>query len=197
MSTLSFITDTRPVSAANDRSRTGNQSLAVVGYRRSPEQCYFLESYERETEEPALLVMHLGGQYAGRLVPYRAPANENVLPVDRFTELAKLSRGLRPLKLAPRSMFSIQSRVVRRAALVVSTDQPPVRKYMVKVAIRSADQTLPARHHYVTTYHRPRVSLERVYSVPNRGKAIAVVSYIGMPFELGDRVEQPLLVETD
>lgn len=196
MSALSFITRTRPVAAIGDRSRTGDQSLSVIGYRRSPEQCYFLESYQRPDQPAALYMMNLTGQYAGRMIPCRAPVNENAgLGFDLPPQLPELSRSLRPLKQTPVDDFVITARVVRRTALVISADAPPVRKYTVKVAVRGRDQTVPARSHYVTTYHRPRVTLERVYRIPNRSHAIAVVSFIGMPYELGDRVEHPLLID--
>ena len=197
MSALSFITRTRPVAAAGDRSRTGDQALSVIGYRRSPEQCYFLETYQQPVQAPALYLMNLTGQYAGRLIPCREPVNENAgaAPPLFPSGLAELSRTLRPLRLADIDRFEISARVVRRTALVVSADAPPVRKYTVKVTVASRGSTLPARSHYVTTYHRPNVALQRAYAVPNRSHAIAVVSYIGMPYELGDRVEHALLVD--
>lgn len=197
MTALSFITRTRPVAAAGDRSRTGDHRLSMVGYRRSPEQCYLLESYERDGEEPALFLMNLTGQYAGRLIPCREPVNENAGITPLLPgRLAELSRTLRPLRLADRERFTISTRVVRRTALVLSADAPPVRKYTVKVAVTGARQTWPARSQYITTYHRPNVSLERVYNIPNRNHAVAIVSFIGMPFELGDRVENAILIDT-
>jgi hypothetical protein len=189
MSALSFITRTRPVAAVGDRSRTGDQSLSVVGYKRSPEQCFFLETYENPDQAAAIYSMNLTGQYAGRLIPCREPVNENTGPRPLLpAHLPELARTLRPLKLAGRDAFEISARVVRKTALVISADAPPVRKYTIKVSIRG-------RAHYITTYHRPNVSLERVYAIPNRDRAIAIVSFIGMPYELGDRVEHALLID--
>lgn len=197
MSALSFITRTRPVAAAGDRSRTGDQTLSVIGYRRSPEQCYFLETYQHPDQSAALYMMNLTGQYAGRMIPCREPVNENTGPRPLLPgHLPQLSRTLRPLRLADATGFEVSSRVVRRTALVISTDSPPVRKYTIRISVRLAGQTLQARPHYLTTYHRPNVSLERAYAIPNRDHAVAIVSYIGMPYELGDRVEHALLIDT-
>lgn len=198
MSALSFITRTRPVAAAGDRSHTGDQRLSMVGYRRSTDQVFLMESYQRDGEEPALFSMNLSGQYAGRLIPCREPANEN----EAFTallphRLAELSRSLRPLRMVDRGRFEITSRVVRRTALVIAADSPPVRKYTVKLALRAAGESAPTCAHHVTTYHRPNVSLERVYPIPDSERAVAIVSFIGMPYELGDRVEHAVLIALD
>jgi hypothetical protein len=200
MTALSFITGTWgtwPVAGRRERSPTGDQSLSLVGYRRSPQQCFFLERYQLRGDEPALFRMNLTGPWAGRLIPYREAVNENRPEgASELGDLAALGATLRPLKLASLSSFAMTTRVVRHTALMTEAGQPPVRKYAVRVSIRSLDQSVPARHQHLTTYHRPNVVLERVYSVPNRFHAIAIVSYVGTPFELGDRVEQPILIET-
>ncbi len=202
MNALNFITTTRGVATTESgRSPTGDHQLAVVGYRRQRERVYFLESYASPAETSALFSMNLTGQYAGRTVPVRSAVNENLdrdaagrerLVMERLADLAAL---LRPLRTMPADSLELSTRVVRRSALVLGTATVPVRKFVLKVAIGGTGEHAAARQHYISTYLRPRVTLARAFEIPNRSQAIAILSYIGLPYGLGDRIEQPVLVD--
>lgn len=204
MNALSFITTTRGVASSFDGpTQTGDHETTLIGYQRSRERCYFIESYDEPGQTPSLFAMNLTGQYAGRLVPVTEPVNENIdrslpNPIYRrvMKQIAELAPLLRPLKRLDTDRVTISTRVVRRTALVLGADTSPVRKFVVKVELGAKGTMAPWRHHYISTYLRPKVVLERVYQVPNRSQMIAIVSYVGLPYGLGDRVEQPVLVES-
>ncbi len=213
MNTLTFITTARPTALApsGDDVRRDHQ-LSVVGYSRNRERCYLLETVDPIADPlvgdrqsvPALFAMNLTGQYAGRVVPISRPANENDLDIvarkrEVLDQVADLAPLLRPLPIVSPTQFGLATRVVRRSAVNFARAMSPVRKFVVKVTVidpQTGERLGNGRQHHLSTYLSPKVSIERVFAIPNRDQHVVILSYLGLPNGLGDRVEEAILLDS-
>ena len=200
---LSFITGTTPVSLLGRNSELGvggAQALDVVGYARCDHKLYFLEHFDDESGDlPQLHVMHTRGSHFGRMVPVHSWYDGKPEQVEAEFEgrLERLCAGLRQLEPAPLSDFRLGTRVVRRRALRLYPDAAPIRKYILKLCVRPAHGEAIASigaQTAVTAYLRPRARLSEVLLVPGEQLAVAIVSYVGLPYELGYEKNAALLV---
>ena len=94
--------------------------------------------------------------------------------------------------------LTLRTRVTRRRALRLYQDVQPVRKYELRLTVRPADAQSPiasiGASVLVTAYLRPRALIVDVARVPGSALAVALVEYIGLPFELGYTKQAALLV---
>ncbi len=200
---LSFITGTSPVSTlgrVSDLGNVGPHTLDVLGFDAEHHRLYVLEHFDDESGDlPQLHFMHTRGHHVGRLVPVRDWYIGDATEVEanfepRLTEL--LSR-LRPLPSLSLDTLDLRTRVVRRRALRLYADQPPIRKFDLKLTVRPRDEesisSFGART-VVTAYLRPRAHLVEAYRIPGEHLAVAIVSYVGIPFEIGYEKHAALLV---
>jgi hypothetical protein len=204
---LSYITTTTSVSrltSDTDPSTVGPHTLDPLGFHPGTGALYLLEHFEDETGDlPALYVMHTHGSHVGRMTPVRSWYQGDAAEVEaRFEErLAALRADLVELDQTPPSSLQLDTRVVKRRALRLFPGEPPIRKYELRLTVRPSQtgrrpSTLSSlgASTSVTGYLRPRARLVDSYQIPGEQLALAVVEYVGIPFELGHTKEAALLV---
>ena len=202
---LSFITGTASVSETPIGIRAGNfgpRVMEVLGYERCEQKIYVLEKTRDEDIDllPQLFTIRAHGWLAGRTTPvhtfYLDEDNE-----DRPSFNARLT-GLRaqltPLFPVGSENFRLSTRVTRRRAVRIQPGALPVRRYDVRVTVRPVDGdsnivTMGARK-TVTAYLRPRVRLVDVFAHPALEFAVALVSYVGMPYDIGYERQSAILM---
>lgn len=200
---LSFITGTSPVSLLGRRGDftcAGSHSLDPLGYEPEEHRLYLLEHFEDESGDlPQLHFMHARGHHIGRLVPVRHWYCGDAEEVEAAFEgrLAELRSRLLPLRPIPAEELVLTTRVVKRRALRLHPDSAPIRKYDLRLSVRplhsEAISSLGGRT-VVTAYLRPRARISEAFRVPGERLAVAIVSYVGIPFELGYEKDAALLV---
>ncbi len=200
---LSFITGTTPVSLLgrnSDPGVGGAQALDALGYSRADHRLYFLEHFDDESGDlPQLHVMHTRGSHFGRMVPVHSwyEGKPEQIEAEFEGRLADLCASLRQLEAAPLSDYRLGTRVVRRRALRLYPDAAPIRKFILKLSVRPAHGESIASigaQTAVTAYLRPRARLSEVWLVPGEQLAVAIVPYVGVPYELGSEKNAALLV---
>lgn len=200
---LSFITGTSSVSSPGRPAELGSvgpHTLDVLGFAPEEHRLYVLEHYDDESGDlPQLHFMHTRGHHMGRLVPVRSWYEGELAQVEGEFEgrLSVLLTRLRPMRPLPISTLSLRTRVVKRRALRLYPDRPPIRKFELRLTVRPGDVDLVASlggHALVTAYLRPRAHLVEAFRIPGERLAVAVVSYVGIPFEVGYEKQAALLV---
>lgn len=206
---LAFITGTTAASTLGTsaiRTCGGPQLLEVLGYHPVEGRVYFLEHYHDDSGDlPQLLYMHTGGPHMGRIVPVRswyegahmAPEAASFGAQQFTTRLAELRAALEPMHRVAYHDWRLTTRVIRRRALRVYPDHPPIRKFELRLRVASKSggtiSSIGAQTE-VTAYLRPRAEVSAVYAIPNGHQHVAVLSYVGIPFEVGYEKNTALLL---
>lgn len=200
---LSYITSTSAVARLRPDTEAGfgPHTLDPIGYDAESRSLYLLEHFDDETGDlPQLYVMHTGGNHVGRLTPVRSWYQGPLVEVEAQFEarLQALRATLMELRPLAASTLFLRTRVTKRRALRLYQDQPPVRKYELRLTVRPTDLG-PAVASIgatvlVTAYLRPRARIVDVLRVPGASLGLALVEYIGFPFGLGYAKQAALLV---
>ncbi|HTM22296.1 MAG TPA: hypothetical protein VL172_17370 [Kofleriaceae bacterium] len=200
---LSYLTSTAAVSRLRrdgDLPPVGPHTLDPLGYDHQERRIYLLEHYDDESADlPQLHVLHAHGAHGGRMVPLASWGDGHPAQIEGGFEsrLADLRASLADLRPMPRARFAVTTRVVKRRALRLYPDEMPIRKYTLRINVRALGArgvvSIGATTE-VDAYLRPRARLVDVYRVPGERLALAVVSWVGIPFELGHDKQTALLV---
>lgn len=208
---LSYLTSTTAVSRlrrGSDPAGDGPHTLDPIGYDRQTGALYLLEHFEDESGDlPQLHVMHTEGSHVGRMAPVRTWYQGDARVVEACFEerLGQLRASLVSLELLSPSALGLDTRVTKRRAVRLYSGQPPLRKYELRLTVRPKVRasTRPSTRALVasigasttvTAYLRPRARLVESYRVPGERLGLAIVEYVGIPFELGHTKHAALLV---
>jgi hypothetical protein len=182
---ISFLTTTSAI--APRTTAVAPHVLEVLGFDRDQRTIYFQEDLGGAT--PLVHLMHTDGEHAGRMTVahslYAGAKDEVAARVaDR---VAALRTTLEPLDAIDSDAYLLTTRVIQRRALRV-TDGPPIRKFTLMLSVEPLVGDQPAAlagKTAVTAYLRARAALDRVWLVPRSDLAIARVTYLGVPSEIG------------
>lgn len=171
--------------------RPGARELEMLGYDPAQRKVYMLEHVLDGSDRlPQLYAIRTHGWLAGRTNPvhgwYTGDGND---VTGRFTERREqLKRRLSPLFAVGDDHFRMNTRVAKRRAVRMAPDAMPVRKYDLRVTVRpvAKGKVIPmGARKTVTAYLRPRARLVQVWAHPGLEYAVAIVSYVGLPFDIG------------
>jgi hypothetical protein len=186
---LSFLTTTT-TTAPIARTAAVPHTLTVLGLDRAHGAVYFREDIGDGV--PLVHVMHLNGEHAGRMVVARRFYDDTGAPAASFeARLAALAATLVPLEDAEPDAWLLTTRVIQRRALRIPGGGPPIRKFTLAlvvepIALADDDRDPPPPGRVcVTAYLRARATLDRVWLVPGTELAIARVTYLGVPSDVG------------
>ena len=180
---IAFLTTTSTIAP---RTEATSHQLEVLGFDREHRTIYMTEDLGGPT--PLVQVMHTDGEHAGRMTVahslYDGAKDEVAARVaDRVAELRET---LEPLDAIESDAYLLTTRVIQRRALRVAGG-PPIRKFTLTLSVEPivGEQPAPAGKTAVTAYLRARASLDRVWLVPRTDLALARVTYLGVPSEIG------------
>ena len=192
---LSFITRTASVSETPIGIRAGNfgpRVMEVLGYDRCEQKIYVLEQTRDQDIDllPQLFTIRAHGWLAGRTTPVHTFYRDEDEERPSFnSRLAALRAQLTPLFPVGGQNFRLSTLVTKRRAVRILPESTPVRRYDVRVTVRPVDgdnHVVPmGARKTVTAYLRPRVRLADVHVHPALEFAVALVSYVGMPYDIG------------
>jgi hypothetical protein len=182
---ISFLTTTS-ATAPLARAPGAPHKLEVLGHDREHHAVYFSESVGGVT--PLVHVMHTDGEHAGRMSVARSLYDGDLDQVAlRVSDrLAVLRGSLAPLDEIDPDAYLLTTRVIQRRALRIPGGGPPIRKFTLTLSVEPIiGLGAPAGKTAVTAYLRARASLDRVWVVPGTDLAIARVTYLGVPSDVG------------
>ena len=203
---LAFITGTTaasPLGASTADRAGGAHELELLGYERTAHKLYFLEHYRDASGDlPQLYYMYLRGSQVGRMCPVPgwyegatiaigASADTSFGLSEFWARVARLKQHLVPVVERAEHPWRLSTRVAKRRALRLFPDTPPIRKFVLQLRVRAAADEHASRTRSigarlaVTAYLRPRAELQRVFEVPGEPFDVAIVSYVGVPYEVG------------
>lgn len=148
---------------------------------------------------PRLLAMATRGRQAGRMLPMidawldMTQAGQAQLQ-GRIAALGDKLVGLVPVD---RGRFHMHTRVARRQAVTLEPGDVPVRRYELQITVRprSSERVLSmGTRTTVTAFLRARAQLDRVLAHPRGDFSVALVSYVGIPWDIGHDKQVALLV---
>ncbi len=202
-SSISFLTATTAVSQLDAEARgiaVGPRQLDVLGHDREDGKIYALEHFDDGSGKlPQLHFMRTRGWLAGRLNPVHSwyLDDGDVVEARFLARLVALRRRLTPLRSLSPNYFRVSTRVKKRRAVRLERDMPPVRQYDLQIAVRPVAEgklvPMGARKQ-VRAYLRPRARLREVWGECRGEFAVAVVSYVGIPYDLGYDKETVILL---
>lgn len=196
---LSFITRTASVSETPVGIRTANfgpRAMEVLGYDRRDQKIMLVERGRGAAEGvlPQLFSIRAYGWLSGRMTPVHSfyfDSDEGIADYRASLEerLDELRSTLTPLFAVGEGSFRLNTRVTKRRAVRIVPETTPVRRYDMRVTVRPVsddNKVIPmGARKSLTAYLRPRVRLEQVFAHPALEFAVAVVSYVGTPYDIG------------
>jgi hypothetical protein len=200
---MSFITATKAVTSFDHSSLpgiSGAHELDVLGFDPTERKLYLLEHYNDDSGDlPQLFFTHTRGRHVGRLHPVRSWYDgASAIVEDEFqTRLDALRARLVEVEPMMRGSLRLTTRVVKRRALRLRRDAAPIRKYALQLTVRAAGNsaiTPMGVRTEVTAYLRPKAQLQEAYQIPGERVAVAIVSYVGIPFDVGHDKQVALLL---
>lgn len=201
---MAFITATTAlIPGAAMASTSGSRELDVLGYDAEDRKVYFLEHFHDESGEvPRLSFMHVAGPHAGKMIPVESWYRDDADAVEaKFPgRLAQLEGRLMRLVPEPQGTYALSTRITQRRAQRIYPEDPPVRKYTLQLTVaphRDAHEIAslyaPSRA-TVTAYFRPKATLTEVARIPGMDVSVALVSYLGIPYEVGYERDVAVLI---
>lgn len=188
---ISFLTTTSAI-APLARVAGVPHTLDVLGFDREHRTVYFVEQVGGAT--PLVHVMHVDGEHAGRMTPARALHDE--LGPRIGEAIAALRARLEPLDPIDADAYLLTTRVIQRRALRVPGGTP-IRKFTLTLAVEPivGDGDPRLGKTAVTAYLRARAALDRVWLVPGTDLAIARITYLGVPSDVGHDKQTAVLTQ--
>lgn len=188
---ISFLTTTSAI-APLARVAGVPHTLDVLGFDREHRTIYFVEQIGGAT--PLVHVMHVDGEHAGRMTPARALHDE--LGARIGDAIAALRARLEPLDVIDADAYLLTTRVIQRRALRVPGGTP-IRKFTLTLAVEPivGDSDPRLGKTAVTAYLRARAALDRVWLVPGTDLAIARITYLGVPSDVGHDKQTAVLTQ--
>jgi hypothetical protein len=107
-------------------------------------------------------------------------------------EIVKIKNRLQPLVTISKS--TIKVKVLNKTTSKEKSWYDPnefIPKY--KYTYQLTSKNLKSQIHQAIDY-RQRLSISQAYKIPNQQKMIATVKYLGLPFETGYTIEDPVLL---
>ncbi|MDV4313453.1 aminotransferase [Acinetobacter indicus] len=178
----------------------GQQRIEVLGYDQKDQKVYLLRHYEDGRGRlPQLYYYNFKSKQPNQLVQvnslYINPKTKKIdydQPPTRFnTELAKIKNRLKPLtKLrTQQAQIKVLHSSKRRADWINGTEPVPQWQYCYQVNAGNFRSTVQQ-----ATSYKQGLNIHQAYNIPQQSKMLVTVKYLGIPFEMGYPIEDPVLL---
>ncbi|MFH7766509.1 aminotransferase [Acinetobacter sp. BSP-28] len=180
----------------------GPQNIEVLGYEGKEQKVYVLKHYlDGRGRLPQLYYYQFkNNTQPEKLIQVNSLyINPKTKQIDydqdsqRFDkEVAKIKKRLTPLVPIPKQSIKIQ--VLKKTPSKEKSWYDPqqyIPKYTYKYQL--SNKTLKSQIHQAIDY-RHGLSISQAYKIPQQQKILAVVKYLGIPFETGYTIEDPVLL---
>lgn len=175
---------------------SGPCSLEVLGHDPGGQGLYLLERLPGRVL-PALYIMTTGGRLAGRMLPVRSMYDGD--PAEVATQvprrIAELRERLVALKPVSAERWRLGTRVLHCRAEKRAPTEQPLRTFELELAIEPAKSKIDlGARAAVRAYLRPSARLDKVLIAASDEFGVGIVSYIGVPCEIGYERQAAVLI---
>ena len=179
----------------------GPQNIEVLGLDQADQKIYVMRHYlDGRGRLPQLYYYQLNSKTPSKLIEVKSlyinPKTQKI-DYDQNSqlfdqEILNIKNRLRPLiKLAPNT---VKAHVLNKITSKEKSWYDPnkfIPKYTYTYQLRS--KNYQSQKHQALAYQHG-ISISQVYKSPHQQKVLAVVKYLGIPFETGYTLESPILL---
>ncbi|MGE8559516.1 MAG: aminotransferase [Acinetobacter sp.] len=180
----------------------GPQNIEVLGYESKDQKVYLLRHYlDGRGRLPQLYYYQFkNNKQPEKLIQvnslYINPKTKKI-DYDQDSrlfdkEVSKIKKRLQPLVSVPKQSIKIQvlKKITSKEKSWYDSKQY-IPKYTYKYQLNS--NSLKSQIHQAIDY-RHGLNISQAYKIPQQQKILAVVKYLGIPFETGYTIEDPVLL---
>lgn len=180
----------------------GPQNIEVLGYESKEQKVYLLRHYQdgRGRLPQLYYYQFKNNPHPEKIIQvnslYINPKTQKIdydQPSTQFNkDLQKIKKRLQPLLALPKQNIQIRimSKKVSKEKSWYDSEQY-IAKYSYKYQLKS--QNFNSKIYRAVAY-RNGLTLSQAYKIPHQQKKLAIVRYLGIPFETGYTVEDPVLL---
>ncbi|WP_291354606.1 aminotransferase [Acinetobacter sp. UBA3106] len=180
----------------------GPQKIEVLGYESKEQKVYLLRHYQdgrgrlpqlyyyqfKNNKQPEKLIQ-VNSLYINPKTK-KIDYDQDSRLFDK--EVAKIKKRLIPLMAIPKQSVKIQ--VLKKTSSKEKSwydSKEYIPKYTYQYQL--SNKTLKSQIHQAIDY-RNGLNISQAYKIPQQQKILAVVKYLGIPFETGYTIEDPVLL---
>ena len=179
----------------------GPQHIEVLGLDQKAQKIYLMRHFEDgRARLPQLYYYQLNSTNPTKLIQVRSlyiNPKTKLIDYDQEStqfdrEIAKIQKRLLLLQPIHNSNASIQILTTKNGTAKAWYDpQEPIDKWTYQYRVKSLrlKSTLQTAESY-----KQGLNISRVYKVPHKNNILVTVKYLGIPFEMGYTVEDPVLL---
>ncbi|WP_109440598.1 aminotransferase [Acinetobacter haemolyticus] len=179
----------------------GPQHIEVLGLDRKAQKIYLMRHFEDGRGRlPQLYYYQLNSANPTKLIQvnslYINPKTK-LIDYDQYStkfdiEIAKIQKRLLPLEPIPKRKAHIQLLSIKKGTAKAWYDpQVPIDKWSYQYQVKSLG--LKSKPQTAVSYKK-ELNIAKVYKVPHSKNILATVEYLGIPFETGYNIEDPVLL---
>ena len=185
----------------------GPQNIEVLGLDQADQKVYLLRHYldgrgrlpqlyyyqlnrtQPNSKQPSAKLIEVKSLYINPKTK-RIDYDQNSQKFDR--EIAKIRKRLKPLTPIRASSAKIQI-LSKKTAYVTSWFDPEIKvpQFNYTYRIRYANLKSPIQQ---AVDYKTGLSISQCYQIPQQNKVLMTVKYLGIPFETGYSIEDPVLL---
>lgn len=179
----------------------GPQHIEVLGLDRKAQKIYLMRHFEDGRGRlPQLYYYQLNGTNPTKLIQvdslYINPKTKLIDYDQNSTqfdiEIAKIQKRLLPLQPIHKSKAHIQLLSVKKGEAKAWYDpEIPIDKWSYQYQVKSF--CLKSKPQTADSY-KEELNIAKVYKVPHNKNILVTVKYLGIPFETGYNIEDPVLL---
>lgn len=178
----------------------GQQRIEVLGYDQKDQKVYLLRHYEDGRGRlPQLYYYNFESKQPNQLVQvnslYINPKTKKIdydqQPTRFNAELAKIKNRLKPLTKVStqQAQIKVLHSSKRSADWINGTEPVPQWQYCYRVDAGNFRSTVQQ-----ATSYKQGLNIHQAYNIPQQSKMLVTVKYLGIPFEMGYPIEDPVLL---
>ncbi|MGE8538013.1 MAG: aminotransferase [Acinetobacter sp.] len=179
----------------------GPQNIEVLGYEVKEQKLYVMRHYlDGRGRLPQLYYYNFKSKTPNQLIQVNSLyINPKTKRIDydqdsrKFDQdIAKIKKRLVPLHPIQKSKPELKIlKTTKGTAPAWHDPQEKVPKWSYQYQVKSGSQKSPL--HQAVSY-QPGLKISQAYQVPRQNKTLVTVQYLGIPFETGYTIEDPVLL---
>ncbi|ENU20405.1 hypothetical protein F994_01464 [Acinetobacter bohemicus ANC 3994] len=180
----------------------GPQNIEILGYDHQDQKVYLLKHYEdgRGRLPQLYYYQFKNNQHPEKLIQVNSLyINPKTKKIDYDQDSRLFNQEIRKIKNRLQLLITISKSTIKVQILNKTTSKEKswydpnefIPKY--KYTYQLTSKNFKSQIHQAIDY-RQGLSISQAYKIPNQQKIIATVKYLGLPFETGYTIEDPVLL---
>ena len=179
----------------------GPQNIEVLGLDQADQKIYVMRHYlDGRGRLPQLYYYQLNSKNPTQLIEVKTLyINPKTQKIDYDQDTQKFDRDIAKIKKRLKPLTRIQPKQVKIQVISKKTTQEPS-WYDPHVSIPKFSYQYHVKYHHLKSGvhkavdYKNGLRISQSYQVPNQQKVLVTVQYLGIPFETGYHIEDPILL---